>query len=73
MNVKKRECFICKRMTKPKLSTHVILYDAKRSIFGKWHWVGEDKKIFICSKCLETASALVRHNIAIKTSDIVGD
>ena len=73
MKVKKRECFICKRLTTTKMSTRIVLYNSKRSIFGKWRFVGEEKRIFICGKCLETASALIRHNIAVKTSDIVSD
>lgn len=40
----------------------------KRWVIGKKH-----EKIYICEKCKNTAFAIIRNNLAIKTSDILDE
>lgn len=67
-------CSICKRLFKTGVSFKTISYTAKKRLLSnKWYIGEETRKTFICVKCWNTLSALIRNNLAIKTSDILDE
>lgn len=70
--MKSKTCCMCTREVKPLLMIKATEYYQKKSIFSNSFVTRSRKvKLYFCSKCAETSRAIVRNNIAVKTSDIV--
>lgn len=65
-------CDCCNLEFKKGVQIPVVSYEDHRGLFGKWKIVKRRRKIYICEKCKNTAEALVRNHLAIKTTDIIG-
>lgn len=70
--MKKETCYCCTREVAPAYRVRVTSYVKKKIPFTKKYIVvSKPVKLYFCSKCVEAARALVRNNIAVKTSDII--
>lgn len=70
--MKKKICCCCTREVVPYMKVRATSYFKKKLPFvNKYTLSSKPCKLYFCSKCVETARALVRNNIAIKTSDII--
>lgn len=67
------QCSCCLRGFKRGLQLDAIEYADKADGKGRWRIAGSRKKIYICNKCKNTLFALVRNNLALKTSDIIDE
>jgi len=66
-------CSCCGRKFTRGLRIDGVSYKDKIGWDRKWRIGKSREKIYICVKCKNTAMALVRNNLAIKTHDIIDE
>jgi hypothetical protein len=68
------KCSCCGLKFKRGIILSVTSYEDYQTLIRKrWKKRSVPMKIYICDKCKNVAFALVRNNVAIKTSDIIDD
>ena len=72
--MKKQKCDICGREVIPSLTINAVRHRKRKKIFSTgFKIVSSPYKMYICSKCEATVKTMIRCNIAVKTSDIIGE